>query len=291
MAFLDQETSVDEGFPTELYKFVRGSDVTAFTSNDQEIVFGGDTFVPTLIKRTQPAQTAERLAANIKVTVARDNPVVSDYRIVVPSNSLFLTVFRYHRSIATPLLPAPADVAVFWQGRIRAVKFTRSEAEMTCEPLSGFLKRDGLRMQYQSLCNHMLYGPDCTVDRTLFDVAFNADSVSLDGLTITSTGLTATPPPVGGIGEASFYAGGGFVQRGLIPEDRRLITDFNETGARDTITILNAFEGLNAGEALTAFAGCIRTRQSCNTKFDNIENFGGFPYIPGRNPFGAGGAR
>lgn len=291
MTFLDQETSVDEGFPTELYKFVRGSTVTPFTSNDQEIVFVGDTYVPTLIKRTQPAQTSERLAANITVTVARDNPIVSDYRIVVPSNSLFLTVFRYHRSIATPLLPTPTDVAVFWQGRIRAVKFTRSEAEMTCEPLSGFLKRDGLRTQYQSLCNHMLYGPDCTVDRTLFDVAFTADSVSLDGLTITSTGLTATPPPVGGIGESSFYSGGGFVRRDAIPEDRRLITDFNETGSRDTITILNTFEGLNAGEGLTAFAGCIRTRQSCNSKFTNIENFGGFPYIPNRNPFGTGGAR
>lgn len=290
MAFLDQETSVDEGFPTELYKFVRGSTVTPFTSNDQEVVFGGDTYVPTLIKRTQPSQTGERLSANIKVTVARDNPIVSDYRIVVPANSLFLTVFRYHRSIASPLLPTAIDVAVFWQGRVRSVKFTRSEAEMECEPLSGFLKRDGLRSQYQSLCNHMLYGPDCTVDRTLFDVAFTADSVSLDGLTITSTGLTATPGPALAA-EAHFYDGGGFVRRDAIPEDRRLIIDFNETGARDTITILNTFEGLNAGDGLTAFAGCRRIRQVCNTKFTNIENFGGFPYIPIRNPFGAGGTR
>ena len=291
MAFEDQEKSVDQGFPTELYKFVEGSTVSTFTSNDQEVFFDGDTYVPSLIKRTQPAQTGERLAANITVTVPRDNPVASQYRIIVPSQSLFLTVFRYHRSIPTPLLPGPTDIAVAWQGRVRSVKFTRSEAEFSCEPLSGFLKRDGLRAQYQFLCNHMLYGPDCTVDRTLFDVIFTADAVSLDGLTITSTGLTATPAPTGGL-EAHFYDGGGYVERsGLFPTDRRLITSYNETTGRDQIEILNAFEGLSAGEGLTAFAGCRRIRQICDSKFSNIENHGGFPYIPRRNPFGAAGAK
>jgi len=280
-----------QAFPTELYRFVRGSDVFNFTPNDEEIVFAGETYVPSLIKRTAPKQGAERLAANIQVTVPRDNTLASLFRIVVPSQSLLLTIFRYHRTIALPLLPGPTDVAVFWQGRVRSVKFTRSEAELDCEPLSGLLKRDGLSTQYQTLCNHMLYGPDCTVDRTLFDVAFTIDSISLDGLTITSSGLTVTPGPAAGGIEAHFYDGGGFVERGILPEDRRLITSYNETGARDQIQILNAFEGLSTGEAMTAFAGCRRIRQVCNTKFSNIENFGGFPYIPIRNPFGGSGVQ
>ena len=81
------------------------------------------------------------------------------------------------------------------------------------------------------------------------------------------------------------------MERGSLPEDKRLITSYNETGARDQIQILNAFEGLSAGEAMTAFAGCRRIRQVCNTKFSNIENFGGFPYIPIRNPFGGSGVQ
>jgi len=289
MAFEDVEKSVDTGFPTELYKFVAGSaSIGLFTSSDEEVVFAAETYVPSLIKRTQPGQTGERLQANIQVTVPRDNEIVSLYRIIVPSETLFLTIFRFHRPSVTP---GPTDTAVFWQGRVRSVKFVGSEAVMDCEPLSGFLKRDGLRSAYQSLSNHMLYGPDCTVDRNLFKVEFNIDSISADQLEITSTGLTSTPAPVVpavGDAEAHFYDGGGFVERVLTPEDKRLIVDFNETGTRDKITILSPFESLGTGEPLRAFAGCLRTRGICDDKFDNIVNFGGWPFIPIRNPFESG---
>ena len=32
--------------------------------------------------------------------------------------------------------------------------------------------------------------------------------------------------------------------------------------------------------------GCDLRRETCATRFDNLPNFGGFPDIPGRNPFG-----
>jgi len=34
------------------------------------------------------------------------------------------------------------------------------------------------------------------------------------------------------------------------------------------------------------YPGCDRVRATCESKFDNLDNFGGFPWIPTKNPFG-----
>jgi hypothetical protein len=33
------------------------------------------------------------------------------------------------------------------------------------------------------------------------------------------------------------------------------------------------------------YPGCDRTRLTCSLKFGNIANFGGFPWVPQKNPF------
>ena len=43
--------------------------------------------------------------------------------------------------------------------------------------------------------------------------------------------------------------------------------------------------GLAVGVAFEAFAGCDRTFATCQSKFGNSLNFGGFPWIPAKNPF------
>ena len=274
MTYDASELSVQDGFPTELYLFAVGPDQFAFTSGDQAVNYNGDTYEPAEIERTNPAQNDETTAANLQISVPRDNEVASLFRTIVPSQTVFVSVFRFHRDTLTP---AVEDVIVFWQGRIRSVVWEGSTAKMESEPLIGILKRDGLRAMYQSTCNHMLYGPDCTKDRELFRVPFTVDSVSTDGLTITSSQL--------GAAAANFFDGGGFVERGGV--DRRTILS-GGGGGNDTIVILYPFPDLLVGETLDAFAGCDRTRETCNTKFDNLDNFGGWPFIPSRNPFESG---
>jgi hypothetical protein len=43
--------------------------------------------------------------------------------------------------------------------------------------------------------------------------------------------------------------------------------------------------GLAVGNAFEAFAGCDRSFSTCQSKFGNSLNFGGFPWIPPKNPF------
>ena len=42
---------------------------------------------------------------------------------------------------------------------------------------------------------------------------------------------------------------------------------------------------LTPGETVSLYPGCDHTLQTCHGRFNNAENFGGFPWIPRRNPF------
>jgi hypothetical protein len=44
-------------------------------------------------------------------------------------------------------------------------------------------------------------------------------------------------------------------------------------------------DGLYYGLAVNAYPGCNRTTTECVDKFDNLDNYGGVPDLPGKSPF------
>jgi uncharacterized phage protein (TIGR02218 family) len=106
-----------------------------------------------------------------------------------------------------------------------------------------------------------------------FKIVGTIDTVS--GNTITSASFGS---------QASGWLNGGYItwvtDAGLT--ERRGI----KTHTGTSIVIAGFTFGLVAGDNISAFAGCRRTRTVCNTKFNNILNYGGtMMYSPGRNPF------
>ena len=60
---------------------------------------------------------------------------------------------------------------------------------------------------------------------------------------------------------------------------RHVMTD---TGS--TLLLSHAFYGLSVGDGVIAYPGCAQNRDDCKNKFDNLLNYGGFPWIPDKNP-------
>ena len=60
----------------------------------------------------------------------------------------------------------------------------------------------------------------------------------------------------------------------------RMVTGHDGT----RLNISAPFRSAAVGDTATAWAGCDRQEETCDDKFDNLENFGGFPHIPKRNP-------
>jgi hypothetical protein len=66
-----------------------------------------------------------------------------------------------------------------------------------------------------------------------------------------------------------------------VPE-RRFILE--HSGA--AITLSSGASDIPVGAAVSLFPGCDHSAATCAAKFSNAANYGGFPYMPTKNPFG-----
>lgn len=268
MSFDSVETS--EFFePQELYKFTRGVFSWFYTSGDTNISFGGNTYLAEPIDRSRILSTQDIGKTTLNVNVSRRNSFVIQFIETAPTDVISLTITRIHAS--------DPDPSVIFSGRVINVGFKENTAKITCQPSQSILRRPGLRRLFQTTCPHVLYGPQCKVLRASFAIAATLSVVSGNILTSPSFIISIDP---------SFDADwllGGIVEintAGLI--DKRFITEHDNSSG--IITLNLPLSNAIIGSTVTVFPGCDRTPNTCNNKFSVIENYGGFPFIPVKNP-------
>lgn len=267
MTFDAQETSIQGGRPVEIYTFARETQVFRYTSADRDVTVSANLYTATAISRSGIESSSQELSRSpITVRVPRNNGVADLYRIVPPSTPITLVVAQYH--------DGDGAVATIWTGRVLSVEFAGAEANIRCEPIFTSIKRNGLRRFYQTQCPHVLYGPECGLNRDSHRLDANADSVS--GLQVSVSEVDAEVD--------GFYSGGYFEYLVSGVYERRFIVD--HTGPLLTCSTLP--QGVAPGTALRIFKGCDHTADMCESaKFgNNILNYGGFLYFPDKNPFG-----
>lgn len=265
MTFDAREISADAGRPIELFEFARDYQTWRYTSADREVTADSITYLPRAISRSAIDVSAEKARAGITITAPRDLEVADLYRVVPPSMAITLAVRQVHEG--------DGEVVTLWTGRISTVEFLGPAAQITCEPSFTALRRIGLRRMYQRQCPHVLYGSACGVNRT---------SYRADGLVESISGATVNVAAAA-LQVAGFYAGGYIeweIASGIF--ERRFITD--HSGA--ALTLSSSPFGLAGGTAVRLYPGCDHLLATCNAKFNNAANYGGFPFIPLKNPFG-----
>lgn len=263
MTYAAQETGIATGAPAELYKFSGFNQTWYYTSADEEINYLGNTYLPGVMKRSENAIEGQDGESNIDLTTARDNEVAMLYRVIVPARTITLTIYRLHRSEVTP------EVIVYWQGRIRSVTWKNSEAIINCS-LQGTFKRQGPNMLYQKVCPHILYSPRCGVSKEGFKVTGQITAINGSVITTDVAGS-----------QADGYWLAGYAETG--GEVRAIIA---HSGA--VVTLMVPLAEASVGDTLTLYAGCNHSKTDCATKFNNVLNFGGMPYMPIKNPFDVG---
>ena len=133
-----------------------------------------------------------------------------------------------------------------------------------------------MRAHFQRSCRHALYGRGCTLDFADFATAATVNAI---------TGTVLSIPEAAALGDG--YLTGGMVQAG----DGTLSYVIDHTGTNVTLqrlsyALLTQFQDEGAGTAITVYPGCDHSRSTCNTKFANLLNYGGFDWIPDKNPMG-----
>lgn len=270
MAYALIETSKFEGNPIELYYFSRNGEEWRFTSADYDFDDGGDLpgdisgqWLSRSIKRSSVGQGLETVKNSVKLEVAPNFEIVDQFRGLPDPGVIAITIIRLH--------PTDEDFEyqILWTGRVLGSKIEPDRAELNCEPVTISLKRSGLRRLYSKVCTHVLYGNECKVVKN--PVSFFI--VGIDGLTLTLNSST---------GQENNFAGG-YIEDllGL----NKIMIESSDGGNKILLSRSSNFE---VGDFFNAYTGCNHTTTDCNTKYVNIENFGGFPWIPNKNPFDTG---
>ncbi|MDR1037354.1 MAG: phage BR0599 family protein [Deltaproteobacteria bacterium] len=252
------DRSPDASAPAELFQFSGGAEAY-YASGQRTVSWNGYDYLADWILHSDLEQSDELNKQELEITLRASSPVAQAYVEDIPAVSVNVRVYRY--------LEGLAEFRLVWAGRVTKPVFgsDNDECVLTCEPIFTMLRRAGLRRNYQIICPYSLYDGRCRVIRAEHTRRLMASAVQ--GGRIQFQGA-----PTAG------YHTGGVLRYGA---RYRLIID--DSGG--WIQLAGSVPGLKAGDFADLSAGCDKSLATCAGKFSNNLNFGGFPYIPLKNPF------
>jgi len=263
------EESRHSGMPIELYQFTFGplpEDTYCYTNAEKDIDFGQRLYKPAAIARGEVASNGTLDKANLDVTIQVATEVTELFRQYPPSYTMGLLIYQGHVNDRS------SDFRPLWSGRVLSNSWEGNEATFNCEPISTSMRRPGLRLNYQRGCPHTLYDPlSCRAPR----VPFPNFVVALWPYNM----ITVNAFPAG-------YVAAHF-NRGYI--------EYTSTKGRRQILTIDVFDGQNMqligtptdmviGMGITMYRGCGHDMNDCRVIHQNINNYGGCPWIPLKNP-------
>ncbi len=270
MAFDTYEESVEQNRPIELYTISLGATVWRYTSSDGPIVLASETYEPLSISRGAHDQSQEDQDQQVEIRLPGDTPICRFYIVSVPGESATVLVERYQE-----LDGATPQRIIMYDGVIETVSFEDGGevGVLSIQNLRRAYSRSVPRDVYSAVCNHVLYDSRCKVAEASFRVTQEVLSVSGNEMTINNLNL-----------QADGYWVPGFVELTGSAQDFRVI--LKHVG--NVVTLTLPFGTNPTGELVRVYAGCDHAPETCRSKFSNLLNFGGFPFVPTKNPFQTG---
>lgn len=169
----------------------------------------------------------------------------------------------------TPLIQ-PVGVVTMFTGRVAPVTAGRSIATFTVNSYVDLFNQQLPRNLYQAGCINTLYDGGCTLNQASFAVAGVVTSGSLANF------IGAVLSQATGyfdLGKITFTSG---VNNGISRSVKQYIKS-----TTSTFSLMSPFPNdPAAGDTFNAYPGCDKAQSTCTTKFSNLANFRGFPFIP-----------
>ena len=253
----------------ELFRFTQGDRVFCYTNGDREITFNNEVYTRLAISRNNIKDSGAMEKNSVDFTFAEDSKFAQDCLRSQLEENVLVTVMRY----------VDGEVKELWKGRFTKVKPDDSKIKLTFETDFTSLQRAGARSKFQRTCCHDLYGVGCRLNKDDWKIKTTVQSVN--GLDVVVRGLED-------------YAENHF-RLGMLQSANGVFVSI-EHSAQNQITLMRRLDSLKdyivtdedlvKGEDLPfvyIYPGCLKTPDACN-KFNNTENYLGFPNIPEKNP-------
>jgi len=247
--------------PSALYKFQQGATKWCFTNKSVNVDFGGDTYVPAVVSHGKIERTADVFRSEVDIELDRANEMALAFVPRGLGKVLSITIFRI----------VGGDVIVEWVGHVTSNKWSNERFVLTCNISQSGLSKPALPRKYQRMCPFALYSIGCGLSENSF--ATIGTVYSTNGIAVVCNAAASKPD--------GYFIGGRIKN---LAGYQRLIIGHES----NNLTLFSPLSELRDGDSVWIFAGCDHTPETCSGKFGNIENFGGQPWIPDRNPFDGG---
>jgi uncharacterized phage protein (TIGR02218 family) len=165
-------------------------------------------------------------------------------------------------------------LSTLWLGRVLGVEVSDEAARIRCESVHVSMKRIGLRRLYSRACSHVLYSAECGAS-PIYETA-TVQQVFRNYVLLDALSPSFEQAVIGGWLQTA--AG----QRHMVTEFNTWVSSALPPGP--TVSLLTPAV-LQPGDEVRLYAGCDHSMQTCQSRFNNLDNYGGFPFIPGKNPF------
>ncbi|MDO4693663.1 MAG: DUF2163 domain-containing protein [Eikenella sp.] len=162
----------------------------------------------------------------------------------------------------------PVGTVILFAGRVSDVSGSRSTVEVSVKSDIELLNVSSPRNIYQAGCMRQLYDGGCGVDRARFTVNGRVVANSANGTQL----------------QCNLTQADGWFDQGVIK-----FTGGKNAGLSRTVKshvsgslsfALRLPHPPKIGDTFKIYPGCDKRQATCQTKFDNVMHFRGFPYIP-----------
>ena len=273
MTYDTLEKSAYGGKPVELYKFSKGATLWRYTDSDRDVVITSETYKAGWpISRTEPEMSEETTRSALKINTAKDFPIAQLFVTGAPYEPVWVSIYRMHIG--------DTEAILLWQGKVRGIawKASKGEAIIECDPVEKVIGKGGFRQTFGPYCHKKLYSSRCGAPEASFTIDVTISNISASGYVLTAPEFASKPNQYFRLGEIYFPDLGA----------RCLIVD--HTG--NQITVKAVMIGLAVGANGRAVAGCNHVWKladgnwgDCKARFNNLDNFGGWPFVPTKNPY------
>lgn len=245
-------------------------EVFGFTAHDADLTVGGVTYAASTGYVPSQVSTGASLAVdNLNVQGVVDSAVITE-------GDLQAGLWDYAAVEIFEVIWSDPDAGThkLRKGYLGEVRLGRVQFEAELNGLLQLLQQEVGRL-YMPACQWDLGDSRCTVN-------LDALAVNVQVTSVTSARVFACA----GLAQAAGYFDAGLVTwqgspAGLNDGLRMEIKTHTAGGA---IALCQPMPyAVAVGDSVTIRPGCDRTRATCNTKFSNVLNFGGFPDLPGRD--------
>jgi len=243
----------------ELYEFYfPGGKVYYYTSFYKDIEYNYQIYSAVPMKRGRIEGYVNMFHSDKLEITSRPTKALREY--VSNSTLLYVKVLIFKLDLAS------GERKLIFAGTGRGVSMKDDFISLSLSPISSVFDFKIPKFIYQTFCNNILFDKRCGLARYEFEVKTSV-IMNSDG-SLTASAFSEKPDG---------WFTGGFVS---YEDEYRLIT--NHSG--DTIYLQAPFNTDITGKIVRAYPGCDGSPSTCKNKFNNLDNFTGFPYIPSDNP-------